>query len=41
MIGASLNEPHTSVTSLHTCVCMFALILLGPTTYCYSDGGYW
>ena len=32
MIGASLNEPHTSVTSLHTCVCMIALILLGPTT---------
>ena len=31
-IGASLSEPHTSVTSLHPCVCMFAC-LLGPTTY--------
>ena len=33
MIGVSLNKPHTIVTSLHTCMCMFALILLGPTTY--------
>ena len=24
-IGASLSEPHTSVTALGTCVCMFAL----------------
>ena len=24
-IGASLSEPHTSVTGLGTCVCMFAL----------------
>ena len=27
MIGASLSEPHTSVTSLHTCVCMLACLL--------------
>ena len=32
IIGASLSEPHTSVTLLHTCVCMLAC-LLGPTTY--------
>ena len=36
LIGASLSEPHTSVTSLHTCVCMLACLLaclLGPTAY--------
>ena len=27
LIGASLSEPHTSVTSLHPCVCMFACLL--------------
>ena len=27
LIGASLSEPYTSVTSLHTCVCMFACLL--------------
>ena len=27
IIGASLSEPHTSVTSLHTCVCMLACLL--------------
>jgi len=27
IIGASLSEPHTSVTSLHLCVCMFACLL--------------
>ena len=27
VIGASLSEPHTSVTSLHPCVCMFACLL--------------
>ena len=32
LVGASLSEPHTSVTSLRTCVYMFAC-LLGPTTY--------
>jgi len=36
-VGASLSEPHTSVTSLHPCLCMFACLLLacllGPTTY--------
>ena len=26
LIGASLSEPHTSVTSLRTCVCMFACL---------------
>ena len=26
VFGASLSEPHTSVTSLHTCVCMFACL---------------
>jgi len=25
-IGASLSEPHTSVISLHPCVCMFACL---------------
>ena len=30
LIGASLSEPHTSVTALSTCV---YLCLLGPTTY--------
>ena len=34
MIGASLSEPHTSVTSLCLYVYMFAL--LGPTTYLKS-----
>ena len=29
LIGASLSKLHTSVTALHTCVC-----ILGPTTYC-------
>ena len=24
LVGASLSDPHTSVTSLHTCVCMLA-----------------
>ena len=36
LIGMSLSEPHTSVTSLCTCVCMFAWLLdclLGLTTY--------
>ena len=32
LIGASLSEPHTSVTSLCKCVCIYAC-LLGPTTY--------
>ena len=32
IIGASLSKPHTSLTSLHTCVSMLAC-LLGPTTY--------
>ena len=32
IIGASLNEPHTSVTALRTRVCIYAC-LLGPTTY--------
>ena len=32
LVGASMSEPHTSVTSLHTCVCMLAY-LLGPTAY--------
>ena len=27
LIGASLSEPHTSVTALRTCVCMFACLL--------------
>ena len=38
IIGASMSVPHTSVTSLHPCryTCMFAWILLGPTTYCKS-----
>ena len=27
IIGVSLSEPHTSVTALHTCVCMFACLL--------------
>ena len=26
-IGASLSEPHTSVTALRTCVCMLACLL--------------
>ena len=26
LIGASLSESHTSVTSLHSCVCMFACL---------------
>jgi len=26
IIGASLSEPHTSMTSLHPCVCMFACL---------------
>ena len=32
VVGVSLSESHTSVTSLHLCVCVFAC-LLGPTTY--------
>ena len=26
-IGASLSKPHTSVTALHTCVCMYVCLL--------------
>ena len=36
LIEASLSEPHTSVTALHTCVCMLVgwfVGLFGPTTY--------
>ena len=34
VIGASLSKPHTSMTALRTCVCMFAcLCLLGLATY--------
>ena len=32
IIGAGLSEPHTSVTALSTCVCIW-LAMLGPTTY--------
>ena len=35
-VGASLSEPHTNVTALHTCVCIYQTIylcLFGPTTY--------
>ena len=32
VIGASLSEPHTSVTALRTRVCML-VCLFGPTTY--------
>ena len=28
MVGASLSESHTSVTALHTCVCMSACLLV-------------
>jgi len=38
LVGASLSDPNTSVTSLRLCVCMFAC-LLGPTTYCKSLPG--
>ena len=32
LIGASLSEPHTSVTSLRSaCVCLFAASLAGQT----------
>ena len=27
IIGASLSEPHTTMTSLHTCLCMLACLL--------------
>jgi len=36
LIGVSLSEPHTSVTSLHPCVCTFAWMSPGPTTCCKS-----
>jgi len=36
LIGASLSKPQTGITSLCPCVCMFAWILLGATTYCKS-----
>ena len=26
LIGASLSEPHTNVTALHTCVCMYVCL---------------
>ena len=26
VIGASRSEPHTSVTALHTCVCIYACL---------------
>ena len=32
IIGASLSEPHTSVTALSTCVYIW-LAMLGPTIY--------
>ena len=35
IIGASLSEPHTSVTSLHPCVCILCLLAcaIAATTY--------
>ena len=35
VIGASLSEPHTSMTSLHPCVCIYVCLLVyaWPTTY--------
>jgi len=33
MIGVSLSESHTGMTSLRLCMCKLAC-LLGPTTYC-------
>ena len=33
LIGASLSEPHTSMTAMRKCVCIYAC-LFGPTTYC-------
>ena len=34
LVGASLSEPHTSVTALCMCVCVSMLAcLFGPTTY--------
>jgi len=36
VVGASLSEPHTSMTSLRACVCMLVCLyacLRGPTTY--------
>ena len=35
VIGASLSKPHTSVTSLHPCLCML-VCMLGPTAYSES-----
>ena len=32
LVGASLSEPHTSVTALHTRVCIYTCTL-GPTIY--------
>ena len=28
VIGASLSEPHTSMTALHTCVCIYACLFV-------------
>ena len=35
LVGASLSEPHTSVTALHTCVCvcLLAVCLLAWTDH--------
>ena len=36
IIGASLSKPHTNVTALQKCVCIYActfVCLFGPTTY--------
>ena len=34
VIGASLSEPDTSLTALCMCVCAYACLLFGLTTYC-------
>ena len=34
VIGASLNEPDTSLTALCMCVSAYACLLFGLTTYC-------
>ena len=35
VIGASQSEPHTSVTALHTCVCMYVCLLACLLTWNY------
>jgi len=41
MIGASLSEPHTSVTALRTCVCMYVCMSVCTVCRPYTENFKW